>query len=115
MLLLQRDFRDPCFWMWQVGENAALRIGFLSLSAGDEGHGGPAGAMIAGAVGETVVLSAHGKRAARFAEAIEVGATLVVERMRIVATAEKPAGHGAIGTGVTVINAGAEAWHGFAS
>ena len=84
-------------------------IGFLSLSARNEGHGGPVRAMIARAVGEAVVLSADGDRGALPSEAIEVGAATVVERTRMVAGAKLLAGHGATGTRLIFVEGGADA------
>jgi uncharacterized membrane protein len=101
--------------MWHIAENAASCIGFLSLGARDEGHGGPTRAMIAQAVGEAVVLSAHGERAAMFAESVEIRTARRFVGMGMVTIAEKLAGHGAIGTAQAVVDAGAEAWQGFAS
>jgi hypothetical protein len=112
MFLLQRDFRSPSFGLWQIVETVAPGIGFLSLGAGEQGHSGALGAMIARAVGEAVVLTAHGKRATLAPKASEVGASVVVEWSRMVAAAKLLAGHGATGTRLIFVDGGADAWHG---
>jgi len=70
------------------------------------------GATVARAVGEAVVLAAHGGAAAALALAVEELAPAGFGRIGVMAIAKELAGESAKGAGAALVERGAEAWHG---
>jgi len=110
-LLHRQGFQEGLLRLRHVYENKPP--GLVSLAPGprDNGDSGAASAAIAGAVGETVVLSAEGEGSAALAALVEVLALVRGVRMWLVAAAKGLAGKSPAAAGLAFAKGGAEAWH----
>ena len=84
----------------------------MAPGTGDKGDGFAPGAQVTRAVGEAVIVGAQGGGAALVSEAVEVFALPESGRVGMVAIAEAVAGESADGAGFSLMDGGAEAWHG---
>jgi hypothetical protein len=108
-----QGFRKGCFGLWQTYGFKPLVDGLLTAGAGVDRDRGAAGAAVAAAVGEAVVLSAEGVGAAGLAGSGAVRAGLGEERFGVVSGAKDLAGERANGASASGMSGGAETWHGF--
>jgi len=103
-------------------QNGALGLRQAAQDRGDAGQrrgradvlSGRLPAAIARAVGEAVVLAAHGQGAAARASDVEVLAQAGFDGVGMVAATEALARECAVGAASVVVDGGAETWHGMA-
>ncbi|MGC2298622.1 MAG: hypothetical protein WA476_07460, partial [Acidobacteriaceae bacterium] len=104
--------REGLFAQRQVAENEPFCLDPLASCTRGNGDGFVTNTAVSRAVGEAMILTAHGEAAATVALPIEECALGPGAAAGMVATAKCLAGEGAGGAGLTVIEGGTEARHG---